>query len=452
MIRSCRTFAQTERHALLVLPELQPAAVCEGFRFAHPFSADGHEQLRVGPVEHVDVDLVAPAGRDAPCARRHGPGLRAVDRLAVLPQPGADSREAFQSRRGQRPVGLRADIEQQVPSASRSPREVADEFVRRFVAPVRDPVSPRAVHRLARFERQAAHGLPRESRRVLARQVAFEGLHVLALERREVVVVHHQAGRLQRVDQSVQFVQAPVEPGIFVLVPHAVEPDCPHRAVLREQLGELRLHEVEIGLRILLFGRTSRAAPRAAARGVLPPPVDERIVEMDAQTLPAALFGQLLHHVASERRGVRDVVGRLRRAEHRESVVVARREADVAGSCLAEGRHPRLCVECRRTERPGELLVFVVVDVLVGHHPFALSEQGVETPVEEDAEPSIGESLPCGEVLGRRLVGGLCGRVRGEQRGAAAKQQFFHGVFRVEVSKYSENFRNFRMPPPAASC
>lgn len=121
VIRSCRTFAQTERHALLVLPELQPAAVGEGFRFAHPFSADGHEQLRVGPVEHVDVDLVAPAGRDAPCARRHGPGLRAVDRLAVLPQPGADSREAFQSRRGSAPSGCGPILSSRFPPRPAAP-------------------------------------------------------------------------------------------------------------------------------------------------------------------------------------------------------------------------------------------------------------------------------------------------------------------------------------------
>ena len=213
-------------------------------------------------------------------------------------------------------------------------------------------------------------------------------------------------------DQRVELAQAPVERGVAVLVPHAVEPDGPHLAVLGEQLGELRLHEVEIGVGVLLFRGAARAEARAAARSVLAPPVDERVVEVEADALAVALVRQLLHHVAGEGGRLDDVVGRLRRAEHREALVVARGEADVAGARLAEGRDPLARVEACGIEARGELLVLAVVEVGVGHVPLALPEHGVEPPMEEDAEAAVGELLPRGEVLG-------CGSVAGLRREAA---------------------------------
>ena len=216
---------------------------------------------------------------------------------------------------------------------------------------------------------------------------------------------------------------------MLVLIPHAVEPDRPDRAVLREQLRELGLHEVEVGVGILPLGRASRTEARAAARGILAPPVDERVVEVHAQPLPVALFGQLAHDVAGEGRGLDDVVGRLRRAEHREAVVVARREADVARSGLAEGRDPRRGVEGGGVEGPGELLVFAVVDVEIGHHPLALTHQGVEPPVDEDAEAVVGEPGAGGEVLGSGHIARLCRSRHCEECGAAEQDEFFHGLF-----------------------
>ncbi len=118
-------------------------------------------------------------------------------------QPCADARQTFERRLGQLPVGLGAYVEEQVAAAPRRTREVADEVVGGLVVAVGDAVPPRTVHRLAGFERQAAHLLSRESGGVLTREVALEGLGVLALEGREVVVVDDQTGGLQPVDQPV---------------------------------------------------------------------------------------------------------------------------------------------------------------------------------------------------------------------------------------------------------
>ena len=245
--------------------------------------------------------------------------------------------------------------------------------------------------------------------------------------------------------EAVKLPEPPVERGILILIPYAVEPDGSHGPVLREQLGELRLHEGEVGVGILLFGIAARAAPGPPARGILPPPVDERVVEVYAEPLPVALLGQFTHHVARKGRGLHDVVGRLGRAEHRESVVVARCEADVAGPRLAKCRNPFPGVEPCRVECSGELRIFVAVDVEVGHHPFALPEQGIETPVDEDSETGVGELPPCGDVFGSRHIPRLCCGAYGEQGGTAAEKEFFHadlGICFPKIRKGSEN------PPP----
>lgn len=147
---------------------------------------------------------------------------------------------------------------------------------------------------------------------------------------------------------------------------------------------------------------------------------------MYAQPLPVALFGQLLHHVAGEGRGIDDVVGRLSGVEHRESVVVARRDADVAGARLAECRYPRPGVEFRGVEPSGELLVLAVVEVEVGHGPFALPEHGIEPPVEEDAETAVGEGLACGKVFRCRHIARLGPGPGGEEERTAEEEEFFH--------------------------
>ena len=81
--------------------------------------------------------------------------------------------------------------------------------LRRFVVEVGDLVAPHAVHRLARFKRQAADLLPRKPGGVLARKVALENLDVLAFERDQVVVVTHQTGRPDGMDMVVQPAEFP---------------------------------------------------------------------------------------------------------------------------------------------------------------------------------------------------------------------------------------------------
>ena len=97
-----------------------------------------------------------------------------------------------------------------------------------------------------------------------ARQVLLEHLEVFAREGGVVVIVADERRGLQAMDERVGALEMPVGIG---LVPHAVEPDPADLAVLGEELGELRVHVVEVALEVaaLAGGRRSGRCARAAS-------------------------------------------------------------------------------------------------------------------------------------------------------------------------------------------
>ena len=152
-------------------------------------------------------------------------------------------------------------------------------------------------------------------------------------------------------------------------------------------------------------------------------PVELGVVEEQLDALPAALVGELLQRIAPKGRPVDDVVRRRGGLEHREPVVVPRRDRDVpdaGGSCEVD---PCARVELDGVEGAGEPLVFGHGDLAILHHPLALAEQAVNAPVDEEAELRVLEPLARGESLGRSVLGprgsGLANRQRdakGERR------------------------------------
>ena len=92
-------------------------------------------------IEHMHVKFVALARRHAPVVGRDV-AAGSVDAFAVPGEPFAHLPQPFDGRRRQFSVGLGTDVEQQVSVAARSPHEVVDQRLRRFVVEVGDLVAP----------------------------------------------------------------------------------------------------------------------------------------------------------------------------------------------------------------------------------------------------------------------------------------------------------------------
>ena len=80
--------------------------------------------------------------------------------------------------------------------------------------------------------------------------------------------------------------------------------------------------------------------------------------------------------------------------------MVARREADVPRTRGFDGRDPLRGIEIMWIKRIGQLGVLLIIDIAVGHSPFARAEQRVEPPMKENAEFGILKRRPSPKVLG----------------------------------------------------
>ena len=299
-------------------------------------------------------------------------------------------------------VRLRPYVHKQVGTLAGSPHEQSYERCVRLVVLVAHLISPHSVHRLTCFQRQTAYlAFVRKARGVLARQVALKHLEVFALNRRPVVVVAYEACRLQAVYHGILLAQAPVEVG---LVPHSVKPYCAYLAVVGQQLGQLVVHKLIVALPIAVV-LSARPVARVAQRIVVfARPVEVRVIQMKLYALLVALVCQLLYHVASEGRGVNNVIVGIFCVEHREAVVVACGDAYIPRSCLLDGLNPFARVEARGVESRCGLGILVAVEPAAVEIPLALSEKAVDAPVEEYSELVVAKLFARLQVFGRRHV------------------------------------------------
>ena len=391
-----RDLVEQQEDAFLLLLEAHLRLVLIADRPLDLFSLDREEEALVLQVKDVDKEAVLLLGGDAPVVRADKPAPCAIDRLAILAHPFAHLFQALEGGLRQAPVGLRADVHEQVRVHAGRLHQVMDQLLGRLVILVGDLIAPHAVHGLAGLQRQVEADLLafREAGRVLSGQVALEDLDVLAGDGRLVVVVADQAAGLRLMDAAIDAGEAPVEIRIVALVPFPVEPDGVHFAVVGEQLVQLVVHKGVIVFP-LAFQRASRAAA-AVAQGhvVVAGPVDERVIEMEVDALLMARVGQLLDDIPFERGRLGDGEVAVLAVEHREAVVVAGREADVFSARGLDGLDPLAGVERGGIETTGHLAILLVVDVLVIEDPFAIRQHTVDAPMDKDSELVVLEFFP----------------------------------------------------------
>ena len=84
--------------------------------------------------------------------------------------------------------------------------------------------------------------------------------------------------------------------------------------------------------------------------------------------------------------------------------MVASSEADILGTRSLDGSHPFGSIKLRRIETASQLGILLIVQILVGHCPFAGGEHAIQSPMQEDTELIILKLLSRFQVLWRRLI------------------------------------------------
>ncbi|EJX02685.1 hypothetical protein EVA_09209 [gut metagenome] len=292
---------------------------------------------------------------------------------------------------------------------------------------VRNAIAPGIVHRQAGLQGKLADILAAQTIGILAGKVLLKDLNILARIGLAMVVVGNNTLRLELVDHGILLVELPVERGlVLIMIPPSVEPNAIDTTIVGEQLAELVVHEGVVATPVLLVRGTTEFLARAAERIVETMPVEVAVVEVEAQAAIVAGIGQLLQNVALEGSAIDDIVRVLGGVPHGETVVVARSEGDILRTRLTERAHPLVGIEARRIKTVGQMGILLVVDTLVVHHPLAVAEHGVDTPVDENTKLEVLEFFLALLDLLRGLI--LCHRRHTHEQCQNRKDSLLHRV------------------------
>ena len=140
-------------------------------------------------------------------------------------------------------------------------------------------------------------------------------------------------------------------------------------------------------------------------------PVELRVIEEELDALLAAFVGQRLQHVLVVRRALDDVVVAHLGIPHREAVVMLAGDRDVLHARGLHHATHSAALNFVGLKWGGKFLVLGNGDLLVVHHPLAVTEHAVDAPMDEQAETRLLEPGAGGQVARRRcvaLLGGGC--------------------------------------------
>ena len=247
--------------------------------------------------------------------------------------------------------------------------------------------SPRVVHSFRGFEWQRADGLFRvETSGVLARQIFFKHLEILAGKGSLMMIASDERLRLELMNQAVGAGEMPIR---VRLVPHSVEPDAADLSVIRQQLTQLPVHEIQVGVPVpgIRAARTMPGAPAGKIIGRMP--IQLGVVQEQLNALLMAFRRQHPDHVFAVGRARHDIPVRQFRIEHCKSVVVLGSDGDVLHACGLRQRNPRRRVKLDGIEKRRQLRVIGSVDGPRLHDPFAVTQNAVHAPVNEHSELGI---------------------------------------------------------------
>ena len=222
------------------------------------------------PIEDVDVNRRAALRRHAPRTCGHWASPRSINRIAVLLHPLPHFRQALHELRLDLATRHRPHIQEKIRIQSGGAHEVANQICWALVVFVGEIESPRVVHSFRGFEWQRADRLLRvETSGVLAGQIFFKHLEVLAGKRSLMMIASDERLRLELMNQAVGAGEMPIR---VRLVPHSVEPDAADLSVIRQQLTQLPVHEIQVGVPVpgIRAARTMPGAPAGKIIGRMP--------------------------------------------------------------------------------------------------------------------------------------------------------------------------------------
>ena len=221
----------------------------------------------------MHIQLISLLRCHSPRVRSHTAATCSVNSFTVHFHPLSYLCQSLHGNSRQFAIGLRTYIHQEIGILTGCFHQIVNQSFCRLIVLVCNLISPHAIHCLARFQWQVTDTLSGKSRLILTGQITLKNLYIFSLERCPVMIITNQTGRLQAVYQRILSGQLPIETGIPVLIPPAVEPYCAYFPVTGQQLRQLVIHKSVIAVPVSRRIRTSGSTPRTPLRSILAIPV-----------------------------------------------------------------------------------------------------------------------------------------------------------------------------------
>ena len=188
------------------------------------------------------------------------------------------------------------------------------------------------------------------------------------------------------------------------MVPIAVKPEGADRGVLGHQLFHLLLHKAKIVVIVRMIALAAGVVAGLAERVILSDPVQNRIIELEAQTFLMAGICEIPHHILSPRGSLDDVVVRSLGVEHRETIVMTGSDCHIAGTCILESLNPFLGVVAGGIESGRRVGIFILVQATKLKVPLPLRIGRIYSPMQEYSEAVVDELAARLQILRSRLI------------------------------------------------
>ena len=151
----------------------------------------------------MHIQLVVPACSDAPLLRGYRASSHTLHSGSIRLHPFTYSGKTLKRLRRYGAIRTRPYVEQQIRITAGGTDKILYQLIRTLIFIVTYAIAPGIIHGLTRLKRKSAHILPRQTGFILARLVTLKNLYVLPGERSHMVIVTHEAGWLQRMNQCI---------------------------------------------------------------------------------------------------------------------------------------------------------------------------------------------------------------------------------------------------------
>ena len=129
---------------------------------------------------------------------------------------------------------------------------------------------------------------------------------------------------------------------------------------------------------------------------------------MQLNAVSLASFCQFLDDISLKWSAINRVIATCCCFKERETIVMTCGNGDILSPSSFNCAYPSIGIKLQRVESFGQLRIFLIVNVSVGHNPFGYTHHRVEPPMQKNSKLLVLKLFTCFKIFCRWLIRCLC--------------------------------------------